>query len=161
MTVWFLAFLAVAWIVLYLPSVWRARQRSPFPAVQGFKRRMRLISPRSNSGRWVVVPDSRERVAQRSATRAQMRRKRVLSLLLFIAGITGIWALAAGGVAVEIHLITDAVAAFYIALMLDSRRRQVEREAKVRTLHAARPPSDLLDADPTFEVLEAGGGGRN
>ena len=161
MTVWFLAFLAVAWIVVYLPSVWRARQRSPFPAVQGFKRCMRLISPRASSGRWVVIPDSRERVAQQAMLRAELRRKRVLTLLLSIAAITGIWALAAGGSVVEVHLIVDALAAFYIALMLDVKRRRVEREVKIRTLRPTQPSADLLEPDPRFEVLEAGGGSRH
>ena len=156
MTVWFLAFLAVAWIVVYLPSVWRARQKSPFPAVQGFKRRMRLISPRSSSGRWVVVPESRERLVHQAFLRAQDRRRRIFVGLVSIAVATGVWALVAGGRAFEIHLIVDALAAFYLALIMDSKRKLVDRVQKV---HALRPRSQepAYASDPGFEYLEAEG----
>ena len=157
MTAWFLAFLAVAWIVVYLPSVWRARQKSPFPAVQGFKRRMRLISPRTGNGRWVVVPESREGVARRAYLRAQDRRKRILGGLVAAAFATGVWALISGGNVVELHLIVDALAAFYLALVMDAKRKVVEREQKVRTLHAPAPPVSF-DETSEFGYLQAGGG---
>jgi hypothetical protein len=156
LTVWFLAFLAAAWVIVYLPSVWRARQTSPFPAVQRFKRNMRSISPRARVGRWVIMPESRERVVQLAFERAQTRRKRILIGLVSVALGTGVWAVVAGGIAVELHLIVDALAAFYVALILDANRKRTEREVKVRTLAPPRAPS-LREAEH-FEVLEAGGG---
>ena len=162
MTVWFLAFLAVAWIVVYLPSVWRARQSSPFPAVQRFKRSMRTISPRSSAGRWVMVPDSREQVARQArlaAVRAQVRRKRTLAVLITAVVVSGIWAIVAKGNAVELHLIIDALTAFYVALMLDSNRKRVERHTKVHTIHTA-PVEHFIEEEP-LEFLEAGGGQRS
>lgn len=157
MTVWFLGFLAAAWVIVYLPSVWRARQSSPFPAVQRFKRNMRTIAPRSRSGRWVIMPESRERVALQAAERVQARRKRVLVILGATAVVTGVWAVASGGNAVELHLIVDALAAFYVALILDANRKRAERETKVRTLHSQTQRRGSLEAEH-FEVLEAGGG---
>ena len=157
MTAWFLAFLAVAWIVVYLPSVWRARQKSPFLAVQGFKRRMRLVSPRTGNGRWVVVPESREGVARRAYLRAQERRKRILGGLVAVALGTGVWALVSGGIAVELHLIVDALAAFYLALVMDAKRKLVERQQKVRTLHAPAQPTASFDESSEFGYLQAGG----
>ena len=157
MTAWFLAFLAIAWIVVYLPSVWRARQKSPFPAVQGFKRRMRLISPRARAGRWVVVPESRERLLHQAFLRAQDRRRRILVALLAVAAITGVWAIAAGGRLFEIHLIVDALAAFYLALIIDAKRKLTDREQKVHALHARPRTADAFEHEAAYEYLEAGG----
>lgn len=161
MTAWFLAFLAVAWIVVYLPSVWRARQKSPFPAVQGFKKRMRLISPRSRSGRWIVVPESQERLVNRAFLRAQDRRRKIFAGLVSMAVLTGLWALASGGNVVEFHLIVDALAAFYLALLMDAKRKLVERDEKVRTLHDRLPRAGALEREAGYEYLEAGGGSRS
>lgn len=160
MTVWFLAFLAVAWIIVYLPSVWRARQKSPLPAVQGFKRRMRLISPRANTGRWIVIPESRERLAHQAMLRAQDRRKQVLRVLVGVAVVTGIWAVMSGGAAVEAHLIADAAVAFYVALLLDAKRKRAERVSKVHAIGPHAPLQGRIERDGGYEVLEAGGGSR-
>ena len=158
LTVWFLAFLAVAWIIVYLPSVWRARQKSPLPAVQRFKRRMRLISPRTYTGRWIVIPESRERLAHQAALRAQDRRKQVLRVLIGVAAGTGIWAILSGGPAVEAHLVADAAVAFYVALLLDAKRKRDERLSKVHAIGGRTPLQ--VEADGAYEVLEAGGGSR-
>ena len=153
MTLWFLAFLAVAWIVVYIPAAWRARQTSPFPAVQRFKRRMRLISPKTSAGRWIVVPGARQRSARQAFHRAQQRRKAILLGLVCIAVATGVWAIFAGGEGLEINLVADAAATFYAALLLDAKRRRTERGVKVRPLQRPAPvESDYL------EVIEAGGG---
>ena len=164
MTLWFLAFLAVAWIVVYLPSVWRARQSSPLPAAQRFKRRMRMMSPRAtaglSAGRWIVVPNRQEQLARRAAIHAQRRRTYVLSALVAAAIGTGIWAVLEGGVAIEVNLVVDAAAAFYVALLLDAKQKRAERALKVRALgrREARPAEH---PEPALEVLEAGGSGRS
>lgn len=152
MTVWFLAFLAVAWIVVYLPAHWRARKNSPLPAVQQFKRRMRLISPRAYNGRWIVVPESRDRLARQAFKQEQRRRKLTLGVLVGVAALTGIWAIASGGSAIEIHLVADAGVAFYVALLLDAKRRRDERTSKVRRLQRPAPAEVSL-----YEAMEAGG----
>jgi hypothetical protein len=117
---------------------------------------MRLISPRARSGRWVVVPESRERLLHQAFLRAQDRRRRIFIALLAVAAITAVWALATGGRMVELHLIVDALAAFYLALMMDAKRKLVDREQKVHALHARRPV-DAYEGDPGFEYLEARG----
>lgn len=58
-------------------------------------------------------------------------------LVLAVLG-TGVWALSGTGAAVSIHLLVDAVAVFYGALLYESKRRLKEQRRKVRSI--ARHP---------------------
>jgi hypothetical protein len=118
---------------------------------------MRLISPRARSaGRWVVVPESRERLLHQAFLRAQDRRRHIFMGLVVIALVTGVWAVVAGGRLVELHLMVDALAAFYLALMMDARRKLVDREQKVHALHARPSPAAAYEAD-AYDYVEVGG----
>jgi len=118
---------------------------------------MRLISPRSRSGRWVVVPESRERLLAQAFLRAQDRRKRIFGGLVVVAAVTGIWAVLSGGRIVELNLIVDALAAFYLALIMDAKRKLLDLEQNVHALHPQPRSEPGYAAEPGYEYLEAGG----
>jgi Flp pilus assembly protein TadB len=147
---WFLAFLAIAWLVVYLPSVWRAREHSPLTAVENFKKRMRLISPRASGGRWVVIPEAHRRIA-RSAGHSVLRRKATLIVLLVLVLATGVRALVIwDGAALEVHLVAVAATGFYAALLVDAKRKR--KDSKV-----ARLPAPSSRPVEEYEHVEVGG----
>lgn len=152
MTIWFLAFLALIWIGVFMPGAVRARRRTPLPAATRFRRLMSSIAPprpaprhaasrpaamksRTDSGRWVIVPYSDERIRQRAAARqAQKRRRRMLVLLIASALLSAVAAVVRGQPWLEIHLMLDGALLFYVALLHETKRRREERLTKVRTL---------------------------
>lgn len=157
LTAWFLAFLVIAWLIVFVPAARRARHRTPLTAVQGFKRRMRLIAPRTRGGRWIVVPEPRDLIEVGWSHRVQQRRMAILIGLLALAIATALWAIFSDATAAfEIHLVVDAAAAFYVALLIDGKRRRAERSVKVRPLASAPSTKDA----PVSEPLEASGGRR-
>jgi hypothetical protein len=154
LTIWFLAFLAGASLAICIPAGVRARRNSPYSAAQLFKKRMSLVAPRSRGGRWVIVPDNHDLAVERMAIRrARRRRKTVAAILVLTALGTGVWALVEKGVAIEIHLVADAVLVFYIALVSETKRRRTERATKVRRLSPRRDEQTAY-----LETAHAGGG---
>ena len=154
LTLWFLAFLAGASLAICIPAGVRARRNSPYSATQLFKKRMSLVAPRSRGGRWVIVPDNHDLALERMAIRQARRRRRTIAAVLVLAALgTGVWALIEKGIATEIHLVTDAVLVFYIALISETKRRRNERTAKVRPL-----PPRREEATAYLETAHAGGG---
>ena len=152
MTIWFLAFLAGASLAICIPAGVRARRNSPSSATQLFKKRMSLVAPRGRGGRWVIVPDNHDLALERMAIRRARRRRRTIAFLLTLVALgTGVWALLERGVAIEIHLVADAVLVFYVALISETNRRRGERAAKVRRLPQREEPTYL-------ETAHAGGG---
>ena len=176
MTIWFLAFLALIWIAFFLPGAERARRQTPLAAAVRFKRAMSRVAPpkaaprhqaprrrpaprpgpaahkaRTDSGRWIIVPDpSRARaVAHR---RAQQRRRRLLAGLLVLVVATAVVAIWRGGNWRELHLIADGMLVFYVALLFETKRRRDERETKVVHLDDERV-EDFRVLDP----VEVGG----
>ena len=165
MTIWFLAFLALIWIGVFLPGAVRARRRTPLPAATRFRRVMSSIAPprpaprhaasrpaamksRTDSGRWVIVPYSDERVRQRIAAKeAQHRRRRMLVLLIAAAVVSAVAAVLRGQPWLEIHLMLDGALLFYVALLHETKRRREERLTKVRTL-APAPSDDVQIIEP-------------
>jgi hypothetical protein len=139
LTIWFLAFLAVLWMIFFLPAGRRARQQTPLPASERFKRHLKLIAPprRIPRGRWMIVPPTEERAAAAASDRGQRRRRRILASLVAAVVLTALVAVQQRGKVIEIHLIADAALFFYIALLLEGKRRRLEHAAKVRRL----PPS--------------------
>jgi hypothetical protein len=150
-----LAFLAIAWLVVYLPSVWRAREHSPLNAVEKFKGRMRLISPRASGGRWVVIPEAGRHRARSARTQSSVRfKKGILLTLLALTIASGMWALVTwDGNLLELHLVVVGATGFYAALLVDSKRRREERLVKVAPLPERARPS----LEEQYERLEAGG----
>ena len=153
MTIWFLVVLASISTIVCLSGGLRARHNTPLSASERYKRRMSLIAPRRMSaGRWVVVPESRDDLARASFRKAQRRRRIWLIYLGTAAAISGIVAVVKGGTFVELHLLVDAVVVFYVALLLEAKRRRVERERKVHRLRRAAPAR----AEPLARVSAGG-----
>jgi hypothetical protein len=111
---------------------------------------MRLISPRASGGRWVVVPEARDRLAQ-TAPHSFRLRKAILLILLTLVLATGLRALVMwDGTALELFLATVAATGFYAALLVDAKRRR--KDSKVARL-PARPTRPVEE----YERLEVGG----
>ncbi|HVF52408.1 MAG TPA: hypothetical protein VNC78_02250 [Actinomycetota bacterium] len=115
--------------------------------------RLDLISPRSTTGRWVVVPKSYEELARASFLRGQRRRKRILLTLvaLVVGSATAAWI--RGGSLWEIHLMADASLALYVSLLLEAKKRRIERKTKVRRIQRHITASEAGFYTP----MEAGG----
>ena len=159
LTLFFLGLLALAWIAVFLPAALRARRSAPLSTAERFKRRMSLLAPRTGprSGRWIVVPESYDRLAKSSFRRAQRRRTHILIALAAAALGTGVIALFAGGGAWEVHLAVDASLALYVALLIEAKRRRTEQTSKLRTLRSRRPVPDRVIFN---EPARASGGRR-
>ena len=78
---------------------------------------------------------------------ARRRRRDILLTLLGAAVITLVLAVLLGGLAIWFHLLADAWSSTYVGLLVQIRRSEAERSAKVRYLPAPRPapePAALL-----------------
>ena len=158
LTLIFLGLLALAWIAVFLPAALRARQSAPLTTAERFKRRMNLIAPRAGAGRWIVVPESYDRLAMSSFRRGQRRRTKILIALLAAALLTGIVAVFNGGGSWEVHLAVDLSLGLYVALLIEAKRRRAESVTKLRTLESRRA---AREPEITFhEPARAGGGGH-
>lgn len=150
LTLVFLGLLALAWIAVFLPAALRARQTAPLSTAERFRRRMSLIAPRGRGGRWIVVPESYDRLARGSYRRGQQRRTRLLIGLMVAAASTFVLALLAGGGMWEIHLAADVSLALYVALLLEAKHRRADQKTKLRSLEARRKvrEPEITFADP-------------
>ena len=157
LTLIFLGLLALAWMAVFLPAVLRARQSAPLTTAERFKRRMSLIAPRAGSGRWIVVPESYDRLAKSSYRRRQQRRTKVLIALLAAAILTGVVAIFSGGGAWEVHLAVDLSLGLYVALLIEAKRRRVENGMKLRSLESRRA---ARQAELSFHEPARAGSGR-
>lgn len=146
MTVVFLLLLGLAWVAVILPATLRASQATPLSATERFRRKMRLLAPRTprrgprtpRRGRWVVVPGSSDRLARSAFRRHQKRRRTIFEVLGVAVLSTFVAAVIGGGPLWELHLALDASLAFYVVLLLETKRRRTERVSKVATLEARR-----------------------
>jgi uncharacterized membrane protein YfcA len=89
------------------------------------------------------------------ARRTQERRRRVLTFLLIAA--CGSLVGAIFGMSIEIHLMADAALAFYVALLLEVKRRSNERSRKVRPISREAPVAETVSF---YEPIQAGSEGR-
>ena len=142
--------LALAWAGVFLPAVWRARQRTPLKSSERFAQRMRLIAPPGGLGRFAssrrYYRGGRRLIVSRHAghklpsyRRSQRQRTQILLLLGALVPISATAAaLVHGDGWWEIHIACDFSFALYVALLLEAKKRREERLRKVRPL-AARP----------------------
>jgi len=158
LTLIFLGLLALAWIAVFLPAALRAKQSAPLTTAERFKRRMNLIAPRAGNGRWIVVPESYDRLAMSSFRRGQRRRTKILIALLAAALFTGLVAVFSGGGAWEVHLAVDFSLGLYVALLIEAKRRREESVTKLRSLESRR---SAREAEITFHEPVRAGGGRH
>ncbi|MDP9234958.1 MAG: hypothetical protein M3P01_10485 [Actinomycetota bacterium] len=138
MTTLFLVVLVLAWIALIIPAAWRARQTAPFSATERFRKRLDLMAPRATSqGRWIVVPQSRDRLERASFRRGQRRRRRILIAL--IAGViaSAIAAPIVEGAVWEVQICLDVSLALYVVLLVVAKQRRAEVVKKLRTMKPA------------------------
>lgn len=135
----FLVLLALAWIVIFLPAVVRAREMAPLSAAERFKRRMQLIAPKaSDEGRWVLVPESSEHLVRASFRRGQRRRRRIFAFLVASVPVSAMAAAFVEAALWPAHLALDASLVLYVVLLIDAKRRREERSQKVRSIRSPR-----------------------
>jgi hypothetical protein len=85
----------------------------------------------------VLVPHSEGRALKKAAhRRAQRRRRNALAVLVALAGSSLVPAMLLGEGWVEVHLLSDAALLFYVAALLEVKRRREERLDKVTSLRA-------------------------
>jgi len=161
LTYWFLLVLALAWIAVFLPAAMRARQNAPLSTADRFRRRMELIAPRASAGRWVVVPESGDRLAGRSFRKGQRSRRHIFAFLMGAVLLSVGAAILFGGALWEVSLAFGASLALYVSLLLEGKRRRVERGKKVRRIQARSRPEQYVqpaarvaggESDPYSEI---------
>jgi hypothetical protein len=158
LTTLFLVVLVLAWIALIIPAAWRAHQTAPFSATQRFRKRLDLIAPRATSqGRWIVVPQSRDRLERAAFRRGQRRRTRIL--LTLIAGVvaTVLAAPLVGGPMWELQIFLDVSLVLYAVLLVVAKQRRAELVKNLRSREDRRPS---VEEAHFFEPLRAGGSGN-
>ena len=152
MTIILLVILTAAWIGVFWPAVKRAKFDAPLSSAERFRRRLDLIAPKATEeGRWIVMPESPDRLQRAAFRRGQQRRARILIFLAAAAAATLLLALVAGGAAWEIQLACDASLALYAFLLLDAKKRRSERAAKVRMI---AQPSDEIQPSERVDFYE-------
>lgn len=149
MTLILLVILTAAWIGVFWPAVKRAKFDAPLSSAERFRRRLDLIAPKATEeGRWIVMPESPDRLQRAAFRRGQQRRARILVLLAAAAVSTLLLALVAGGAVWELQLACDASLALYVFLLLDAKKRRSEKTTKVRQIAKQREevePSERVD----------------
>jgi hypothetical protein len=171
LTTLFLVVLVLAWIALIIPAAWRARQTAPFSATERFRKRLDLMAPRATSqGRWIVVPQSRDRLERASFRRGQRRRRRILIAL--IAGViaSAVAAPIVGGAVWEVQICLDVSLALYAVLLVVAKQRRAEVVKNLRTMETRRQravesrsaeiPRHSSEEPRYLEPLHAGGRGN-
>jgi hypothetical protein len=160
LTILFLVVLVMAWFALIIPAAWRARQTAPYSAAQRFKQRLDLIAPRTpratSQGRWIVVPQSRDRLERAAFRRGQRRRRRILLALIAGVGATGLTAAVVGGAVWDLQLFLDISLVLYIVLLVVAKRRRAELVKDFRSMETRR---QVPDEARFFEPLRAGSRG--
>jgi hypothetical protein len=157
-----LVILGGLWVAVLLPGYLRNRTTRQSDSVMSFRRllttlertgpepirgfrgalppRVRGVSPLPMHG--VTSP-----MMPSGRAEARRRRRDVLFTLVGAAGITLVLAVLLGGAAIWFHLLADLLVVLYVGLLVQIRRSEADRSAKVRYLPATRPvpePATLL-----------------
>jgi hypothetical protein len=158
LTTLFLVVLVLAWVALIIPAAWRAHQTAPFSATERFRKRLDLIAPRATShGRWIVVPQSRDRLERAAFRRGQRRRTRILLALMAGVGATAVAAPLVGGPMWELQIFLDVSLALYVVLLVVAKQRRAELVKNLQSREDRRPK---VEEAHFFEPLRAGGHGN-
>ena len=156
-----LVILGVLWAAVLLPGYLRNRTTRQSDSVMSFRRLLSTLErtgPEPTRGFRGALPPRVSGVTpipmhvaspMMPSGRAEARRRRrdVLLTLVGAAGITLVLAVLLGGMAIWFHLLADLFVVLYVGLLVQIRRSEAERSAKVRYLPATRPtpePAALL-----------------
>ena len=97
----------------------------------------------------------RDALARRQRERARLRRRNILIGLVFLAIVTLVAALTAGGGMIAVHVLVDILLVGYVGALAQRQRRVLERHAKVTDIASARMAADPLRGRPQFPAEEA------
>ena len=146
--------LAVIWAAVLLPPYLQNRSESrPADSISSFQRQLSVLERRA-----VVVNPSLQRstsarsfnseasAIRLSRSEAKKRRRDVLFTLMGAAGITFPMAVLLGGPVWGLNLVCDLLLAAYVAMLVQTQQRAMERDNKVRYLpsRSQRPEPALL-----------------
>lgn len=92
----------------------------------------------------------RDGLARRQRERARLRRRNFLIGLVFLAIVTLVAALTAGGGMIAVHVLVDILLVGYVGALARRQRRVLERHAKVTDIASAR-----MAADPQWGRLQS------
>lgn len=147
-----------------MPAVMRVREGTPLRSAERFRRGMESIAPGSpplaqdaSSQPDAAQPDApaprrrpkpapvpEDRRSRRAAVRRRQRlRTELLGFLATAAFLSGMAAVAIGGVLWEVNLAFDAALGLYVVVLLDDKRRRLERTTKVRRIRRPAPVREL------------------
>ena len=114
---------------------------------------MQLIAPppASTKGRWVVVPESTDRLAYASFRRGRDRRRKIFLGLLTASSVSFLLSLFSGGMWGVTSALAFSLFA-YIVLLIGVKRRSEDIRTKIRPLH--RPQAS---GRRELQSLRAGG----
>ena len=100
---------------------------------------MQLIAPppASTKGRWIVVPESTDRLAYASYRRGQERRRKIFLGLLSATSVSFLMSLFTGGMwGVTVAIASSLFA--YVVLLIGVKRRSEDIRQKIQPLHRPR-----------------------
>jgi len=149
--------LAGVWALVLVPPYFRNRSERPADSISSFRQQLHTLE-RTRPGSRPITPRaisslSMQPIAMRTSTalpsgRAEARRRRrdILFTLGGTVAITLLLAIVLGGAAVVLcQLVADALLGGYVFLLVQLRKTEAERGAKVRYL-----PTPVESVEPTL-----------
>ena len=156
MTLLFLIGLGLAWAAVFVPAALRAKQRTPVSSTESFQRGMGLLgAPMVRRGRYIVMPQSPDRLSRTTYQRSQARRRRAFTFLLAAAAITFFGSVLFGGGLWTLNLLLDAALFVYVSLLLALKQQRLDSR-QVADISARRAVEEV----EFYEPVHATGGGR-
>jgi hypothetical protein len=157
-----LVILGVLWAAVLLPGYLRNRTSRQSDSVVSFRRLLHTLEragpetgpqfrgalpPRVRGVSPIPVHGASSAMMPVGRSEVRRRRRDILFTLVGAAAITLVLTVLLGGVALWFHVLADVLVVTYVALLVQLRRTEADRSAKVRYLPAARPapePAALL-----------------
>ena len=97
----------------------------------------------------------REALMRLQREQARLRRRNILIGLVFLAIVTLVGAVTAGGVMIGVHVLVDILLVAYVGALAQRQRRVLERHAKVTDIASARTAADPRRGLPQAPAEEA------